>query len=212
MRRPRPPCARGALRRFAAFPSWRRTPPLGRLDPFGKSSANDRYLREADGWSRREGDIPDRSRERRGWADSAPTRVSSGRTRVRAKAAIPFRAGVGFNGGDRTFLFMLRSRRPAPRDDRDRRAGRPRALVSRPKWPRSRFSKNRRGSHLHRLSTDIRRCGQLSRQQPGECLSVDPSAKPAARVYPPPALKGLRSILMSSPCVRGITDEFHFPR
>jgi hypothetical protein len=31
-------------------------------------------------------------------------------------------------------------------------------------------------------------------------------------VYPPPALKGLRSILMSSPCVRGITDEFHFPR
>jgi hypothetical protein len=40
------------------------------------------------GWSRREADIADRGRVRLSWADSANTRVASGRTGVRAKDVI----------------------------------------------------------------------------------------------------------------------------
>jgi hypothetical protein len=42
--------------------------------------------------NRREADIADRGRVRRSWAGSARTRVGSGRTGVRAEAAIPLRA------------------------------------------------------------------------------------------------------------------------
>jgi hypothetical protein len=41
---------------------------------------------------RREADIADRDDGRRNWGDSGPTGVASGRTGVRAKAAVPLRA------------------------------------------------------------------------------------------------------------------------
>jgi hypothetical protein len=41
----------------------------------------------------READTARHDRGRRSWAESAPTRVASGRTGARAKAAIPLRAG-----------------------------------------------------------------------------------------------------------------------
>jgi hypothetical protein len=60
--------------------------------PFAKPSANDRYLRKRDtaqsGWSRREAELADRDVGRRSWSDSAPLRVVSARTGVRAKAVI----------------------------------------------------------------------------------------------------------------------------
>jgi hypothetical protein len=40
-----------ALRRITAGPDLRKNFRLGRFDRFGKSSANDRYLRSPDGWS-----------------------------------------------------------------------------------------------------------------------------------------------------------------
>jgi hypothetical protein len=96
-----------------------RTAAQGRFDPFGAPFGNGRYLRipaedrsrrpiESSAGprntalcanatpvsvrSRREGDIVDRGGGRRIWADSAPTEVASGRTRVRTKAVIPLRA------------------------------------------------------------------------------------------------------------------------
>jgi hypothetical protein len=42
--------------------------------------------------NRREADISDHGGERLSWAKSAPTRIASGRTGVRAKADIPLRA------------------------------------------------------------------------------------------------------------------------
>jgi hypothetical protein len=40
---------------------------LGRLDPFAEASANDRYLREANGGSRRETDLAGRPSGRLSW-------------------------------------------------------------------------------------------------------------------------------------------------
>ena len=47
---------------------------------------------QANGRSRRIADVADRVRGRLSWADSAPTRVASGRTGVRAIPVIPYRA------------------------------------------------------------------------------------------------------------------------
>jgi hypothetical protein len=48
-------------------------------------------LRGLNGWSRREAIVADRVRGRDSWAESTPTRVASGTTGVRAKAAFPLR-------------------------------------------------------------------------------------------------------------------------
>ena len=61
------------------------------FDPFVKPQGNDRNSRDADGRSRSKADVADRGLGRLKWADSAPTRVASGRTGMRAKAAIPLR-------------------------------------------------------------------------------------------------------------------------
>ena len=50
------------------------------------------YLRSADVRSRRLADVADRGLGRLSWADSAPTRATSGTTAVRAKADVPLRA------------------------------------------------------------------------------------------------------------------------
>jgi len=67
-----------------------------RLDPLAMLSVNDRSLRTADGKSRRIADVADRGLGRLSWAESTPTGCALGRTGVRAKAAIPLRARMGF--------------------------------------------------------------------------------------------------------------------
>jgi hypothetical protein len=65
---------------------------MGRSHPFATSSRNDRYLRIQDGGSRRIADVAGHGVGRLNWARGARTRVASGRTGVRAEAAIPLRA------------------------------------------------------------------------------------------------------------------------
>ena len=60
------------------------------------------------GRSRRKGAIADRGLERLNWADSAPTRVGSGRTGVRAKAAIPYRVRNRLYGPEQKFRCACR--------------------------------------------------------------------------------------------------------
>jgi hypothetical protein len=56
----------------------------GRFDPFAKPSANDRYLRSPDGWSRRKPDIADRGF---GTTQSGGDRTLRGNIRIRPLSA-----------------------------------------------------------------------------------------------------------------------------
>jgi hypothetical protein len=64
-----------------------------------KSAAADIRRERLNVADRREADIADWDDGRRIWADSAPTGVASGRTGVRAKAAVPLRARNGLHRG-----------------------------------------------------------------------------------------------------------------
>ena len=80
---------------------------LGRFDPFTKPSANGRYLRTPDGWSRRLADVADPNPGRLKRAGSAPTKVVSGKTDVRAKAAVPCERDIGFTARKRASIRAL---------------------------------------------------------------------------------------------------------
>jgi len=66
-------------------------------------SGNGRYLRTAA--------VADRVRGRDSWADSAPTGVASGRTGVRAKVVIAWRARNRPHRPERDFVFDRRQKR-----------------------------------------------------------------------------------------------------
>jgi len=86
-------------------------------DAFARPPANGRYLRTADGRSRRIADVADHGLGRLDWAENAPTGVASGRTGVTEKAVVPLRARNTLHRPSET--ISIRSAIDRPRPERD---------------------------------------------------------------------------------------------